>query len=72
MLQVITVFDHRGCTSHANNEYTVEPANRADKKVPYNGEDEMLVKVKQQRIAPNERTASAVLQETISIIANQN
>ena len=46
---VITVFDHRGCTSHSNVEYTGEPAKRADakdKKFKYNGEDEMLVREK--------------------------
>ena len=46
---VITVFDHRGCTSHSNVEYTGEPAKRADakdKKFQYNGEDEMLVRDK--------------------------
>ena len=44
---VVTVFDHRGCTSHSNVEYTGEPAKRADakdKKFQYNGEDEMLVR----------------------------
>ena len=69
---VITVFDHRGCTSHSNVEYKGEPAKKDDKKVPYTGEDEMLVKLKTQRIAPNENFARTVLQETISIIANQN
>merc|ERR1719329_348126 len=54
---VITIFDHRGCTSHANNEYKGEPAKRGDKKIKYEGEDEMLVKVKAERIAPKENFA---------------
>ena len=68
---VITIFDHRGCTSHSNVEYKGEPAKKKDDKVPYNGEDEMLVKLKTQRIAPNENFARTVLQETISIIAKE-
>jgi len=52
-------------------EYTGEPAKKKDDKVPYNGEDEMLVKLKTQRIAPNENFARTVLQETISIIAKE-
>jgi hypothetical protein len=69
--QVITIFDHRGCTSHSNKEYKGEVAKRDDKKIKYEGEDEMLVKLKAERIAPNENFAAAVLRETVSIIAMQ-
>ena len=72
---VITIFDHRGCTSHSNDEYQGAPAAKGKdakgKPIPNDGEDEMCVKLKTQRIAPNENFAAAVLQETISVIASE-
>ena len=71
---VITIFDHRGCNSHSNTEYTGEAAKKGKddkgKDLPFFNEDEMLVKLKTQRIPTNERYAAAVLQETISVIAS--
>jgi len=70
---VITIFDHRGCKSHSNDEYKGQKAKQGkdDKGVAivYNGEDEMLVKLKTQRIAPNDNFAAAVLREVLPIIA---
>jgi len=69
---VITIFDHRGCNSHSNSEYKGERAAQGKdakgKEIAYNGEDEMLVKLKTQRIAPNENFAAAVLTEVLPII----
>ncbi|EKX36002.1 phycoerythrin alpha subunit 19 [Guillardia theta CCMP2712] len=55
---VITIFDHRGCTAHANKEYTGAKANSQD--------DEMCVKVASAKIAVSEGDAARKLQEFIS------
>jgi len=58
---VITIFDHRGCTAHANTDYKGTAAGGED--------DEMLVKVALEKISASESRAAAQLQETISFTA---
>ena len=55
---IITIFDHRGCTAHANKEYRGPKSGDQD--------DEMLVKVKQDRIPISYARAEAQLRESIS------
>ncbi|EKX35979.1 phycoerythrin alpha subunit 21 [Guillardia theta CCMP2712] len=57
---VVTIFDHRGCTAHANKEYTGAKANSQD--------DEMLVKAQSVKIEVSAATADSVLQQTISTL----
>jgi hypothetical protein len=54
---VITIFDHRGCTAHANKEYTGSKTGNQD--------DEMLVKVQMQVIPKSESRAIAQYLESI-------
>lgn len=55
---VVTIFDARGCTDHANKEYTG----------PKSGDenDEMCVKVVMQKISVAEDFASLVRREALS------
>jgi len=55
---IITIMDHRGCTSHANKEYRGKKSNDQD--------DEMLVKVQSLRIPISYSRATSQLQESIS------
>jgi hypothetical protein len=55
---IITVFDHRGCTAHQNKEYRGPKSGDED--------DEMLVKVKMDRIPISYTRAEAQLRESIS------
>jgi len=56
---IITIFDHRGCTAHANQEYRG--------KFTFSSDDEMLVKVELKKIPRSEARAIAQLQESISL-----
>ena len=55
---IITIMDHRGCQAHANKEYRGPKSGDED--------DEMLVKVKMDRIPVDYNRATAQLQESIS------
>lgn len=58
---IITIFDHRGCTAHANAEYKG--------KFTFGQDDEMCVKVQMQSIPRSNARATAQLQESISLKA---
>merc|ERR1719183_2508953 len=55
---IITIFDHRGCTRHANQEYRGRFTAGQD--------DEMLVKVELKNIPRSDARAVSQLQESIS------
>ena len=57
---VITVFDHRGCTAHKNQEYTGPKSGDQD--------DEMCVKVQSAKISVDSNVAAAVTKNSLSIL----
>jgi hypothetical protein len=57
----ITIMDHRGCTAHANKEYTGPAANAI--------EDEMCVVVRNPKVTVSELEAGKFLQSVISFQA---
>lgn len=57
---VITVLDHRGCSAHANKEYTGPKTGDQD--------DEMCIKAQSMKISVDSNVAAEVLKATLSIL----